>query len=153
MATSVFCLIICHLSNWSINFEHLPDECDWVVWIDPPPTECVAHAFEELHATLEKSWLKAHDLERRVMYLTEKNNKLKLNMKKRNEIMQAWGFIIVLGIIILATLVSGGRIIHTKWMLVCNVCSDICRMLQELEITFVGSCYEQCCVSFGNVNP
>ena len=107
MATSVFCLIICHLSNWSINFEHLPDVCDWVVCIDPPPTDCVAHAFEELHATLEKSWLKAHDLERRVMYLTEKNNKLKLNMKKRNEIMEAWGFIIVLGIIILATLVSG----------------------------------------------
>ncbi|KAE8799768.1 hypothetical protein D1007_24863 [Hordeum vulgare] len=76
----------------------LPDECDWVMWIDPPPTERVARAFEERHAGLEKSWLKAHDLERRVIYLTEKNKKLK--MKKRNELMQAWGFIIVLGILL-----------------------------------------------------
>ena len=67
----------------------LPDECDWVVWIDPPSTERVGHAFEELHAGLEKSWLKAHYLERRVMHLTEKNKKLKLKMKKRNEVMQA----------------------------------------------------------------
>ena len=66
----------------------LPDEGDWVVWIDPPPTDHVARAFEELHAGLEKSWLKAHYLERRVMYLIEKNNKLKLKMKKRNELMQ-----------------------------------------------------------------
>ena len=85
----------------------LPDECEWVVWIDPPPTERVARAFEELHAGLEKSWLKSHDLERRVMYLTEKNKKLKLKMKRRNELMQAWGFIIVLGISMLATFVSG----------------------------------------------
>mgnify|MGYP000976839619 FL=1 len=85
----------------------LPDECDWVVWIDPPSTERVGRAFEELHAGLEKSWLKSHDLERRVMYLTEKNKKLKLKMKKRNELMQAWGFIIVLGISMLATFVSG----------------------------------------------
>ena len=56
---------------------------------------------------MEKSWLKSHDLERRVMYLTEKNKKLKLKMKKRNEVMQAWGFIIVLGISMLATFVSG----------------------------------------------
>ncbi|XBH84056.1 hypothetical protein VPH35_072333 [Triticum aestivum] len=84
----------------------LPDECDWVVWIDPPSTECVGRAFEELHAGLEKSWLKAHYLERRVMYLTEKNKKLKLKMKKRNEVMQAWGFIIVLGFSMLATFVS-----------------------------------------------
>ena len=41
------------------------------------------------------------------MYLTEKNKKLKLKMKKRNELMQAWGFIIVLGISIVATFVSG----------------------------------------------
>ena len=84
----------------------LPDECDWVVWIDPPPTDHVAHAFEELHVGLEKSWLKAHDLEHRVMYLTEKNKKLKLKMKKRNELMQTWGFLIVLCISILATLFS-----------------------------------------------
>ena len=77
----------------------LPDECDWVVWIDPPSTECVGRAFEELHAGLEKSWLKAHYLER--------NKKLKLKMKKRNEVMQAWGFIIVPCISMLATFVSG----------------------------------------------
>ena len=82
----------------------LPDECDWVVWIDPPPTDHVARAFEELHAGLEKSWLKAHDLERREMYLTEKNKKLKLKMKKRNELMQTWGFLIVLYVSIFATL-------------------------------------------------
>jgi hypothetical protein len=96
----VFCIIL-------VLILQLPDECHWVVWIDPPPTERVARAFEELHAGLEKSWLKAHALERRVMYLTEKNKKLKLKMKKRVELMQAWGFIVVLGFSILATLVSG----------------------------------------------
>ena len=82
----------------------LPDECDWVVWIDPPPTDHVARAFEQLHAGLEKIWLKAHYLEHMVTYLTEKNKKLKLKMKKRNELMQTWGFLIVLCISIFATL-------------------------------------------------
>ena len=74
----------------------LPLECEWLVWIDPAPTDRVALAFEELHARLEKSWLKAHHLERRVMHLIE-----------RNEFMQTWGFLIVLGISILATFVFG----------------------------------------------
>ena len=84
----------------------LPDECEWVVWIDPPPTERVARAFEELHAGLEKSWLKSYHLERRLMYLTEKNKKLKLKIKKRNELMQTWGFLIVICISILASVFS-----------------------------------------------
>ena len=59
------------------------------------------------HDIFLRAAFKAHDLERRVMYLTEKNKKLKLKMKKRNELMQAWGFIKVLGISIVATFVSG----------------------------------------------
>nr|XP_040257715.1 uncharacterized protein LOC120975008 [Aegilops tauschii subsp. strangulata] len=31
----------------------LPDECKWVVWVDPPPPLCVALAFEDLHAEVE----------------------------------------------------------------------------------------------------
>ena len=50
----------------------LPDECEWIVWIDPPPLDRVGRAFEEMHARLEASWLKAHHLKRRVMHLTEK---------------------------------------------------------------------------------
>ena len=84
----------------------LPDECDWVVWIDPPPTDYVGLAFEDLHAALEHSWIKASNLERRVMDLTTKNKKLKQKLKKKNELMETMCFVIVLGISIVASLVS-----------------------------------------------
>ena len=40
------------------------------------------------------------------MYLIEKNKKLKLKIKKRNELMQTWGFLIVICISILASIFS-----------------------------------------------
>ena len=73
-----------------------------VVWIDPPPTDYVGLAFEDLHAALEHSWIKASNLERRVVALTTKNKKL----KKKNELMETMCFVIVLGISIVASLVS-----------------------------------------------
>lgn len=84
----------------------LPDECEWLVWIDPPPLDRVGRAFEEMHARLEASWLKAHCLERRVMHLTEKKKQLKMKLKKNNELLDTSGFLIVLAVVVLATLVS-----------------------------------------------
>ncbi|KAE8777066.1 hypothetical protein D1007_50171 [Hordeum vulgare] len=59
----------------------LPDECDWVVWIDPPPTELVGEAFEELHGGLERSWIKASRMEKKVMDLNNENKKMQLKLK------------------------------------------------------------------------
>ncbi|KAE8790702.1 hypothetical protein D1007_34907 [Hordeum vulgare] len=84
----------------------LPDECDWVVWIDPPPTELVGQAFEELHGGLERSWIKACRMEKKVMDLNNENKKMQLKLQKRNELMETMGFLFVLGIIIVASLVS-----------------------------------------------
>ena len=53
----------------------LPDECEWAVWVDPPPPDLVGRAFETLHDGLEASWLKAHRLEKRVTHLREKKKK------------------------------------------------------------------------------
>ncbi|KAE8785221.1 hypothetical protein D1007_41147 [Hordeum vulgare] len=84
----------------------LPDECDWVVWIEPPPTELVGQAFEELHGGLEHSWIKASRMEKKVMDLNNENKKMQLKLKKRNELMETMGFLFVLGINIVASLVS-----------------------------------------------
>ncbi|KAE8792949.1 hypothetical protein D1007_32454 [Hordeum vulgare] len=84
----------------------LPDECDWVVWIDPAPTELVGQAFEELHGGLERSWIKASRMEKKVMDLNNENKKMQLKLQKRNELMETMGFLFVLGIIIVASLVS-----------------------------------------------
>ncbi|KAE8773552.1 hypothetical protein D1007_54241 [Hordeum vulgare] len=81
----------------------LPNECDWVVWIDPPPSYSLCWAcFDDLHAALEHNSMKASNLERWVMDLTIKNKKLKQN----NELMETMCFVIVLGISIVASLVS-----------------------------------------------
>ena len=85
--------------NFGPNFGlilQLPDECEWIVWIDPRPLDRVGRAFEEMHAGLEASWLKAHHLERRVMHLTEKKNQLKMKLKKKNELLDSSGFLTVL---------------------------------------------------------
>ncbi|KAE8813008.1 hypothetical protein D1007_09769 [Hordeum vulgare] len=66
----------------------LPDESDWVVWIDPPPTELVGQAFEELHGDLEHSWIKPSRMEKKVMDLNNENKKMQLKLKKRNELME-----------------------------------------------------------------
>ncbi|KAE8819916.1 hypothetical protein D1007_02091 [Hordeum vulgare] len=84
----------------------LPDECDWVVWIDPPPTELVGQAFEELHGGLERSCIKASSMEKKVMDRNNENKKIQLKLKKRNELMETMGFLFVLGISIVASLVS-----------------------------------------------
>ncbi|KAE8807646.1 hypothetical protein D1007_16025 [Hordeum vulgare] len=34
---------------------NLPHECQWVVWVDPPPPLYVALAFEDLHRELQQS--------------------------------------------------------------------------------------------------
>ncbi|KAE8818540.1 hypothetical protein D1007_03672 [Hordeum vulgare] len=89
----------------SANSE-LPDECDWVVWIDPSPTELVGQAFEELHGGLEHSWIKGSRMEKKVMDLNSENKKMQLKLQKRNDLMETMGFLFVLGIIIVASLVS-----------------------------------------------
>ncbi|XP_044982856.1 cold-regulated protein 28-like isoform X3 [Hordeum vulgare subsp. vulgare] len=52
------------------------------------------------------NWIKASNLERRVMDLTSKNKKLKQKLKKKNELMETMCFVIVLGMSIVASLVS-----------------------------------------------
>lgn len=48
----------------------------------PPPANRVGHSFEDLHASIERSCIKENSLERRVMDLTDKNKKLKLQLKR-----------------------------------------------------------------------
>ena len=74
--------------------------------LTPPPTELVGQAFEELHGGLERSWIKASRMERKVMDLNNENKKMQLKLKKRNELMETMGFLFVLGISIVASLVS-----------------------------------------------
>ncbi|KAE8782785.1 hypothetical protein D1007_43835 [Hordeum vulgare] len=94
------------LSASSSADSELLDECDWVVWIDPPPNQLVGQAFEELHGGLERSWIKASRMEKKVMDLNNENKKMQLKLKKWNELMETMGFLFVLGISILASLVS-----------------------------------------------
>ncbi|KAE8766573.1 caffeic acid O-methyltransferase [Hordeum vulgare] len=62
---------------------NLPDECDWVVWIDPPPTELVGQAFQELHGGLERSWIKASRMEKKVMDLNNENKKMHIEVAEK----------------------------------------------------------------------
>ena len=85
----------------------LPDECEWAVWVDPPPPDLAGRAFETLHDGLEASWLKAHRLEKRVTHLREKNKKLKLQLQKKHDQMETWAFLmIIVGICILSYLLG-----------------------------------------------
>ena len=45
----------------------LPWECEWVVWVDPPPPLRVALAFEDLHEELEPSGIKSQKLKKENM--------------------------------------------------------------------------------------
>ncbi|KAE8769266.1 hypothetical protein D1007_59163 [Hordeum vulgare] len=47
----------------------LPHECQWVVWVDPPPPLHVALAFEDLHVELEQSWIRSHKMQKQNMEL------------------------------------------------------------------------------------
>lgn len=62
--------------------------------------------FEELHDGLERSWIKASRMEKKVMDLNNENKKMQLKLKKRNELMETMGFLFVLGISTVASLVS-----------------------------------------------
>ncbi|KAE8771151.1 hypothetical protein D1007_56977 [Hordeum vulgare] len=84
----------------------LLDECQCVVWIDHPASEHVGQAFEELHGGLQHSWIKESRLERNVVDLSNKNKKMQVKLKKRNELMETMVFLIVLVSSIVAHLAS-----------------------------------------------
>ena len=66
----------------------MPDECEWAVWVDPPPPERVGLAFEELHEVIEHSWIRSHHLEKRSIDLAKKNRALNKELKKMKEMMR-----------------------------------------------------------------
>ncbi|XBI71286.1 hypothetical protein VPH35_065548 [Triticum aestivum] len=86
----------------------LPDECKWVVWVDPPPPLRVALAFEDPHAELERIWIKSHKLQRENMELTKKNRALKKKLKERDEMLNVW-VVLFAGIIVCVVLVAFSR--------------------------------------------
>ncbi|XBH97934.1 hypothetical protein VPH35_127531 [Triticum aestivum] len=86
----------------------LPVECKWVVWVDPPPPLRVALAFEDLHAEVERNWIKSHKLERENMELTKKNRALKKKLKERDEMLNVW-VVLFAGIIVCVVLVAFSR--------------------------------------------
>ncbi|XBJ23404.1 hypothetical protein VPH35_001568 [Triticum aestivum] len=49
----------------------LPEECQWLVWVDPPPPARVALAFEEMH-------------------LAKKKRTLKKKLKEQDEMLHVW---------------------------------------------------------------
>ncbi|KAE8794602.1 hypothetical protein D1007_30641 [Hordeum vulgare] len=61
----------------------LPDECHWVVWVDPPPPLHAALAFEDLQAELEQSWIRSHKMQKQNMELSKKNLALKKTLRER----------------------------------------------------------------------
>ncbi|KAE8788431.1 hypothetical protein D1007_37558 [Hordeum vulgare] len=65
----------------------LPDECHWVVWVDPPPPLHDALAFEYLHAELEQSWMRSHKMQKQNMELLKKNLALKKKLRERDEML------------------------------------------------------------------
>ena len=58
-----------------------------MVWVDPPPPLRVALAFEDLHAEIERSWIKSHKLQRENMELSKKNRALNKKLKERDEML------------------------------------------------------------------
>ena len=68
----------------------MPDECEWVVWVDPPPPTRVGLAFEEMHAAIERSWIRSYKLEKTSLELAKKNRALMKELKGRKEMMLIW---------------------------------------------------------------
>ena len=68
----------------------LPDECEWVVWVDPAPPARVGIALEDLHATLEASWIKSHKLENQAVDVAKRNLAQTKELKERKEMMRVW---------------------------------------------------------------
>ena len=78
-----------------------------MVWVDPPPPLRVALAFEDLHAEIERSWIKSHKLQRENMELTKKNRALKKKLE-RDEMLNVW-VVLFAGIIVCVVLVAFSR--------------------------------------------
>jgi hypothetical protein len=76
-----------------------------VVWVDPPPPLRVALAFEDLHAELERSWIKSHKLQRENMELAKKNRALKKKLKERDEMLNVWA-VLFSGIVVCVVVVA-----------------------------------------------
>ncbi|KAM3279544.1 hypothetical protein ACQJBY_046733 [Aegilops geniculata] len=83
----------------------LPDECKWVVWVDPPPPLCVALAFEDLHVEIERSWIKSHKLQRENMELSKKNRALNKKLEERDEMLNVWA-VLFSGIVVCVVVVA-----------------------------------------------
>ena len=65
----------------------LPQECQWVVWVDPPPPLRAALAFEDLHAEVEQSWIRSHKMQKQNMEVSKKNLALKKTVRERDEML------------------------------------------------------------------
>ena len=76
-----------------------------MVWVDPPPPVRVAFAFEDLHAEIERSWMKSHKLQRENMELTKKNRALKKKLKERDEMLNVWA-VLFSGIVVCVVVVA-----------------------------------------------
>lgn len=76
-----------------------------MVWVDPPPPVRVALAFEDLHAEIERSWIKSHKLQRENMELAKKNRALKKKVKERDEMLNVWAVLFV-GIVVCVVVVA-----------------------------------------------
>ncbi|XBI17300.1 hypothetical protein VPH35_059385 [Triticum aestivum] len=68
----------------------LPEECHWLVWVDLPPPTRVALAFEDMHAEIERMWIKCHQLQKRNLELAKKKRTLKKKLKERDEMLRVW---------------------------------------------------------------
>ena len=77
----------------------------WVVWVDPPPPMRVALAFEDLHAEIERSWIKSHKLQRENMELSKKNRALNNKLKERDEMLNVWA-VLFSGIVVCVVVVA-----------------------------------------------
>ena len=71
----------------NVMCNQLPQECQWVVWVDPPPPLRVALAFEGLHAEVEQSWIKGHKLKKENLEMSRKNLVLNKKLRGRDEMM------------------------------------------------------------------
>ncbi|XBH98039.1 hypothetical protein VPH35_127611 [Triticum aestivum] len=87
----------------------LPEECHWLVWVDPPPPTRIALAFEDMHAKIERMWIKCHHLQKRNLELAKKKRTLKKKLKERDEMLCVWTLlfgIALLCVVVVAIFVS-----------------------------------------------
>ena len=75
-----------------------------MVWVDPPPPTRVALAFEDMHAEIERMWIKSHQLQKRNLELAKKKRTLKKKLKERDEMLRVWT--LLFGIALLCVVVA-----------------------------------------------